>query len=134
MARINVEDSIYRDPRFVRLCAETGSMEAALGSLILIWDEAQLAFRKGSKYVPIEALSSKLKHFQALVNCGFIRLETDELAYVSGSEKAFDYLQKKREAAAAGGKKSGEVRKKKKERSKTKQKQPNPTELNPSFF
>jgi len=47
MARINIEDSIFKDGRFIELCVATGgSRYTALGALAWLWIEAQEYYLK----------------------------------------------------------------------------------------
>jgi len=131
MARINVYDSIYRDPRFVQLCAKIGSMEEALGTMVLLWDAAQRSFwehdPEETPTVPVADLKAKLKHFEAVASVGLVRLITTEEAYVCGSLEAFTELRAKRlaqrEKGKIGGKRSAEVRENKKKGSQSKPRQ-----------
>jgi hypothetical protein len=135
MARINVEDSIYRDPRFVQLCAKVGGMATALGTLVMAWDAAQRAFWKHSKTVPIEELRNKIEHLEQLVQVGLARIENGTEVYIAGSEEAFRSLEAKREKRRLAGQKSGEVRRKKAERTKPNKREHNGTKrtnTNPS--
>ncbi len=41
MARINIEDSVFKDNRFIDLCIKSGSRDIALGRLVAMWIVAQ---------------------------------------------------------------------------------------------
>ena len=132
VGRINVYDSIYRDPKFIELCIAVGSIEAAIGSLVLAWAEAQQVFKNGQSTVPIEALRSRLKHIEALISSGFIKPGTDGTAYVRGSSDAFSYIAEQKAGGRKGGIKSAQVRKTKREGSPSKPSEPHPRVSKPS--
>lgn len=55
MARINVDDAIYRDPRFFDLCIKLGNRFLALGVCVAAWDLGQKWYlRSPHKTIPID--------------------------------------------------------------------------------
>jgi len=101
MARINIEDSIYRDDRFHKLSAGVGKYKA-IGLLVVAWDMAHRFF---------------LKHPENLIPlkewCGQPELEILEAyklaerretgIYVKGSAEQCSYLLERQKAGMAGG-------------------------------
>lgn len=118
MARINVDDSIYRDSRFMDLCVQLGGMEVALGSLILAWDMAHRFARSPSGYIP-QAEWSKLKHGQAIQSVGLAEVR-DGGVYVKGSSEKCKFIRERSEKAAEIGRVGG-LKSQEKRRSKAKQ-------------
>ncbi len=106
MARLNIEDSIYIDPRFFRLSMALGSREAALGSLILAWSLGQKFYLKEEtdrkiphhEWIKLEIKNEILAEKFATLKDGFIEID--------GADANFGWLLQKQKA----GQKSGESR------------------------
>lgn len=104
MARINIEDSIFKDARFYRLVAKLGSIDAALGSMVRAWMLAQKWYTSPSKKIP-KPEWDKQDLPLALLDVCLAKLE-DGMIYVCGSDEQFKWIEKR----AAAGKKGGEAK------------------------
>lgn len=103
MARINVEDSLRTDPRFLDLVIITGCRFKALGMLIDAWHVAQAFFLNEStkKMIPVSEWK-KRRCADEVIQSG-LALVQDDLIYVSGSREQFAWLEQKAEAGRKGG-------------------------------
>lgn len=124
MARVNVEDSIYRDPRFIDLAIELG-MDAALGCLVRAWDLAQRHFLSPSHLIP-EAAWKAARMNEALIRSGLARRE-DGGIYVCGTREACSFIITRRENGKKGGLKTQENAVKHPEHSQALQASPSPS-------
>lgn len=126
MARINVEDSIYKDARFIDLLISLGSKESAIGALVIAWSVAQEYFLKNGGKIPLSKWSQqKLKN--EIIDCGLASIVDGEFVYLSGTENQFAWLK----TASNKGAKSGEARRLKSLKKKTNTVEPSSTQLNP---
>lgn len=108
MARINFEDKLFRDARFMDLILTMGSREAAAGAVVLAWFVAQEFWLNGKHGIPIPEWSKRrLKN--ELIDCGLAEARGDFI-YMCGSEEQFAWLIQKQEAGRKGGISSGVVR------------------------
>jgi hypothetical protein len=110
MARINIDDRLYADPRFKALCRLTGSEEMALGRMVLVFRMAQEYFCQDSKFIPCDIWD--IQAFDYVEKVGLAERHEDGI-YVKGSSESFDWLLKRKAAARAGGQKSAQIRKQK---------------------
>lgn len=100
MARINIEDSIWKDFRFQELMIKVGGRHAAKGMIVELWTLAQEYWFPERRYVPIEKIREA--GLQAVIDVGLA--ESREGGYFAiGTEKAFDWLFQKQEAGKKGG-------------------------------
>lgn len=109
MARINIEECWWSDPRRMKLIELIGTLGAD-GVAINAWRTAQEFWAKG-ELVPL----SIWKHVQAndkLIQANLAE-ERDGGVYVRGSSQYLEWVAERRRAAAAGGKKSAKKRAKK---------------------
>lgn len=111
MARINIDDELFADGRFVILKKLTGSEEVAIGKLVIAWRTAQ-AFWLKDELIPHRFW--EILKLDELVQTGFAEVH-DAGVYVNGTEKHFDWLKQKQ----AAGIRSGEVRRAKVQNSKS---------------
>lgn len=103
MARLNIEDSLYRDNRFTELCIKFGSKRTALGALVEAWSLAQ-------DYVTIDNPKGliliddwkKQRIADEIIDVGLAIIDSD-MVYILGAEKQFAWLV----AAQIKGKKGG---------------------------
>ena len=95
MARINIEDSLFKDSRYEELLLRTGCKYKTLGFLTKAWIIAQTHWLK-HKSVPSLAWPKEL---EILIEVEFARRNDDGSVYVKGSKKAFKWL----EARSKGG-------------------------------
>ena len=105
MARINIEDSIYQDQRFIDLCIKLGSLDHALGSIIRAWSIGQKYFvaETHQKIPKSEWVKHKLN--SAIIEVGLAR-EDDDGIWVCGAKEQFEWLAERIESGRKGGKKS----------------------------
>lgn len=101
MARINIEDSLFRDPRFSELMIKCGSRPLALGLLIDAWILAQHYWKTSSNGIP-KGVWTDAGISNLLIEC---RLADDrgDFVYVRGSNENFDWLRKAASSGRAGG-------------------------------
>lgn len=110
MARININDKLWADPRFKALCRFLGSEEMALGRMVLVFRMAQEYYSDSESLIPIEIWD--IQGFEYVEKVGFAERHPDGI-YVKGSSENFQWLLKKRAAARAGGLKSVQKRREK---------------------
>lgn len=96
MARINIEDTIYRDSRFFDLAQKVGSREAAMGSLVFAWDLAQRWWKTPDKKIPLEEWG-KIKNSSAILDVGLAEM-SDGKVYLRGSREQFVWLEQRQNA------------------------------------
>lgn len=107
MARINIEDSIFRDHRFISLVQSEGSYWAALGLIVGAWMLAQKYYLDTSndRLIPLNEWDRSL--FGKLESIGLAERKQKGV-YVKGSDEQFSWLVQRSNA----GKKSAHSRKK----------------------
>lgn len=108
MARINIEDSIFKDPRFINYCIKKGDQNLALGCLVNFWIIAQKFFLSHGE-IPNEEF---IKYYldETIIMVGLAE-RTQTGVKAKGQNKEFAWLASKKKAGSAGGKKSAENRK-----------------------
>lgn len=104
MARINIEECWWSDPRRTDLLLSIGF--EADSAAVNMWRVAQEFWGKGRALVPREVFM-KIKHAQALLAAG-LASEQGDMIYARGSSQYLEWHAEKREAARAGGKKSAQ--------------------------
>ncbi len=107
MARININDKLWSDPRFDALKIMVGNEFVAIGIVVKAFRMAQEFWSDGEKLIPAETWD--LYPFSYLEKAGLAD-RTDSGIYVKGSQDNFDWLSKKRAAGKAGGLKSVQSR------------------------
>ncbi len=95
MARININDSLLSDPRFLKLAQEMGGTYQAIG---IFYCAARVAMRHWAKGELIPSGEWNELGFGVLVNCRLAEIKGDGI-YLSGSEKEFDWYRRKCEQA-----------------------------------
>jgi hypothetical protein len=121
MARINIEQCWWTDPRREKLGGLLGSILMADAVVIRAWKLAQEFWGNDRGLVPIhvfESLEANAKLIEA--NLAEVR---GECVYVRGSSQYLDWVNERRRAARAGGKKSAESRSKSKQKGQANAKQ-----------
>ncbi len=98
MARINWEDSIWSDPRFMKLCVKLGDEEKAAGKILMAWRLAQKCWCPDKLPIPKE----KWSFGSDLIEVGLAK-ESGDGIYMCGSEEHFDWWFKKVNAGKIGG-------------------------------
>lgn len=110
MARINIEDKLFLDPRFEILKKLLGSEALAIGTVVQFWrcmqnlfkEDRQLSEEIFTNLFPVELIKSGLA---MRVDNGFIR--------AAGDEEHFSWLKERVEAGKVGGRHSGITRRSK---------------------
>lgn len=105
MARINIEDSLYRDNRFLKLVvALDGDVDRALGSLIRAWSLAQKYYLKDDGMIPEEVWCDQGIPNQIL-ECKLAKKINNRIK-VAGADDQFKWLRQKSEAGRRGAEKT----------------------------
>lgn len=131
VARINVEDSLFKDARFFDLVVALGSKTMALGACVEAWIVAQRFWKLAKNGIPrSEWVTQKLN--DALISAGLAD-DRGDFIYVRGSAAHFAWLHKNVESGKIGGIESGKARreiiKKKSKRNEAKASETNPLPL-----
>lgn len=110
MARINIEDAIFRDHRFLTLAIKLGDPDRALGALVRAWCLAQKWYTKSEdRRIPIDDWAKQLLP-KELLETGLVESDGKSVR-VAGADEQFSWLLERAEAGRAGGRKSAESRK-----------------------
>lgn len=113
MARINIEECWWTDPRRSKLIKILGTEEMADAVAIKAWRLAQEHWKHNRRRVPFH-IFQVLEKADALLESGLaVKEEDGSFVYVRGSSDYLDWVREKREQASDAGKKSAEIRKKK---------------------
>jgi hypothetical protein len=101
MPRINIEDSIYKDPRFTQLVLKVQNLDQALGMLVRAWTVAQKWFLTETKRIPENEWEKNfLSHH--LIEVGLVKKD-DSGYWVCGANEQFSWLTQRVEAGKLGG-------------------------------
>jgi hypothetical protein len=109
VARINIEDSVFRDIRFTKLMMKMTSFDEALGAMVRSWILAQKWYLTPEKMIPAEEWSKQLLP-EAIIEVGLAERVGDHIR-VRGADEQFAWLLQRVEAGRRGGIKSGKNRK-----------------------
>jgi len=101
MARINIEDSIFRDDRFHELIVKTGNRHTAKGMVIELWTIAQEYWVPNKQCIPHDRI--KKAGLELTIQVGLAEV-SDAGVFAVGSEKAFSWLFAKQAGSKNGGK------------------------------
>lgn len=101
MARINIEDSLYQDRRFMDLYIKLKSVDTALGALIRAWSLAQKWYLIGDGTIPIKEWEKQLLPPE-IIDCRLAIIEGDTVR-VCGSDDQFGWLKQRVAAGRQGG-------------------------------
>lgn len=104
VARTNIEDCWWTDPRRSKLIKILGDEDRADGVAVKMWRLAQEFWKKDRGLVP-KSIFETLENHQALVGAGLASL-SDDGVYVRGSSQYLDWIHEQREKARKGGKES----------------------------
>lgn len=104
MARINIEDSLYRDLRFLELCRKTSSVDEAIGCLVRAWTLAQKWFLSNDGKIPLKEWEDQ-RLPNALIECGLAKI-IDGMVWMAGAEEQFSWLKQKSIAGKSNRKKT----------------------------
>lgn len=105
MARINLEDCWWTDPRRSKLIKALGCEEMADGAAVKMWRIAQENWKHSCRLIPKQIFFS-LEHASLLLGCGLAE-ERGDAVYVKGSSQYLDWVREKKEKAAENGAKGG---------------------------
>lgn len=106
MARINIEDELFRDKRWFDLVIEMKNAATALGELALVWMSAQAFWKHSDNGIPRSHwVNQKLN--DAVIRVGLAENRGDFI-FVIGSEKHFAWIRQKVEAGSDGGTKKAQ--------------------------
>jgi hypothetical protein len=103
LARINIEDEIYKDNRFYNLCFLLGSKRAALGALVEAWTIAQ---SKVDQDNPSGVFSIDEWDAQGLapeIIAAKLATVKDGMVMMAGANKNFAWIIQRQEAGKRGG-------------------------------
>lgn len=101
MARINIEDCWWTDPRRSALIRTLGDEELADGVVSKAWRVAQEFWKHGRKLVP-KSIFETLRHADKLLGVGLAEIRGDDV-YIRGSSAYLEWIAEKREAGRKGG-------------------------------
>lgn len=101
MARINIEDSIYKDIRFISLVSKLGDLDRALGALVRAWSLAQKWYVTPDRTIPDEEWKKNLLP-EEIINVGLAQRVGSRIR-VMGSDEQFAWLQQRIDAGRKGG-------------------------------
>jgi len=106
VARINIEDSLYKDIRFTNLIIKLGSLDTALGAVVRAWSLAQKHFlnEDNARLIPLIEWERQLIS-KEILNCGLAEVREQGI-YVVGAEEQFSWLLQKQSA----GKQSAKIK------------------------
>jgi len=103
VARINIEDSIFKDARFIKLCIKVGDQQTALGLLVWVYIIAQKFYLDESNDRLIPLLEWQRNDCNDwLIDVGLVEKRENGF-YVCGSENQFKWLVQRSEAGKKGG-------------------------------
>lgn len=103
MARINIEDSLFKDKRFTDLCIKLSSRRLAIGALVEAWILAQqhVSILNPKGLIPKEDwIDQDISN--EIITCK-LAVESEGIIEIVGGEKNFAWLVQKKEAASKGG-------------------------------
>ncbi len=100
MARVNIEDSIYRDERFHQLSAALGKL-AAIGACVTAWDLAARFYNKSPTRLIPEDEWRKIPALETMVSVGLAE-RRDGGVYVKGSKQHCAYQAAQQRKGKAG--------------------------------
>lgn len=108
MARINIEDSLFKDIRFDELKIKLGSVDTALGAMVRAWSLAQKWYLKEetSRLIPISEWK-KQRISDHIIEVGLAEIRENRV-YVSGSDEQFSWLLQRQIAGKKGGRPSNQ--------------------------
>lgn len=105
MARLNIEESIYSDRRFIDLVVLCRDLDKALGSLVRAWSLAQKWYLTENRMIPaIEWEKQKMN--DELIEVGLVE-KVGEFMRIHGADEQFAWLVQRSESGKIGGLRSG---------------------------
>ena len=103
MARINIEDTLFRDRRFTDLCIKLGSRPLALGWLVEAWilAQEQVCAENPHGKISVEKWESH-RMCDLIIEVGLATC-ADRQVELAGADESFKWLTQRQEAASKGG-------------------------------
>ncbi len=101
VARVNVEDSLFKDQRYLDLMIELKSSEIALGALVRCWIVAQQFWKNSDNGIPKKEWK-KQKLNNSLITCGLAE-DRGDFVFIIGSEKHFAWVREYIKSGRKGG-------------------------------
>lgn len=100
LARINIEDSLYQDHRFIKLCTQIG-IDAALGAMVRVWTIAQKFYLKDDRKIPRDEWEKHGLRNEVLA----VGLAEDKKGRIKvrGADEQFKWLIQRVESGKKGG-------------------------------
>lgn len=102
MARINVEDSIWSDYRFITLCSKMKNADEALGAIIRSWILAQKWYLKNDRMIPMKEWE-KQQLSPLLFEVGLAMIVDETWVKVEWADDQFSWLLQRSAAGKKGG-------------------------------
>ncbi len=115
MARINLEDSLFADPRFMKLCVKLGDELKAVGALVMAFRLSQEFWGNDRQRIPTDRWASLGSAAESIIEVGLARIEPSGV-YVCGSEQQHEWIFTMKTQRQAAGKASAEKRREKNEK------------------
>lgn len=108
MARINIEDSIYQDTRFIQLMFKLKDIDKALGVMVRSWAIAQKWYvRSENRMIPMDDWNKQLLPNE-LFEVGLAEKDSSgEWVRIAGADEQFAWLLQRVEAGRKSGMKRG---------------------------
>lgn len=101
MARINLEEEFFADPRLQQLCVKH-PLTLAVGSVVCLWKLGQSYWRREGSLIPRE-IFQMTPLADDLVACGFAEIR-EEGVYCRGAEQRWSFLLRAQKAGRASAK------------------------------
>jgi hypothetical protein len=108
VARINVEDQLFTDQRWLDLVIKLQDPDKALGALVRAWRVGQEYWKQNRHGIPKSVWKTQ-KLNDAIVDVGLAE-DRGEFIKIWNSEKHFAWIEQKVTAGQSGGKESGKAR------------------------
>lgn len=108
VARLNIEDKWWTDPRKQLLSRALGSEALATGVFFCAARLAQDYWKDEHGLIP-KRIWDAVEHHQKLIDCGLAEIRPGGI-YLFGSEECFRWIEEKREKKVEAGKKGGAKR------------------------
>ena len=90
MARINIEDSLFSDSVFIKLCVLMKNQDKALGAWVRCCRLAQSFWKHDKKLIPIEVY--EFNKFPPQLEASGLVTRCENGFYFHGSEKNFSWI------------------------------------------
>ena len=108
LARINVEDSLFKDNRFFKLAQKIGGLDAALGAIVRAWSLAQKWYLTPERMIPMSEWRDQ-EISDLIIDVGLAE-KIGEKIRIKGADQQFAWLLQRSDAGKTGGINSGVAR------------------------